>query len=1064
MNINRDYLIILDVKSGEVDSPNIYYFNTDKNTSNLYVQMVIKETNIEATPIDNATNYSIKANILKPNMVGKIVEGNLVNEAKAIYEFKLPADCTDFSGNAKIEFEVYCTVDGVEEIATSFATKFKVHGSVLTEQNKYIEDSSDYPILKELMAEAKELNTQSKELNADSRKLHEELSGALEAEEQRKSNESDRIANENTRIEAETDRIEAESSRISAETDRIDNENIRESNEATREVAEQTRRSNETTRIANENARKEAETARAGAEDTRVTAENNREAQETLRQEAEAARVAAEQDRAERIARVEQDNAIMRQEIDTTKVIVENQNDKIRRITDSDTRQDILINGLYNSYHGRLTATQEGNIVSLPEAKYGIATVDEIVGNTMVNCNKEADKSIVLTELINEEGTSNITLTQGVDGAKADVYVEGNTMVNVCDQEEAVAITTNTNTFPLRYLYASTNYILQFESDTNVTIDITLGDYTLSSQNIAVGLNKINITTPDTLADNNLVLDGIGFNASNIVVTEAVEGDFGYFKGMKSVGEQEGKVEVVSRNSDDTQSNKQELTHDPLRKVGDVADRYVLIDGKWYIERNCSTRAYEEGDIDIYKTDRINTVYPLASPVYEPIDYNPFDIYSDTTHISVNSNIPAKIKARNHGYNCMVKPSTTYTATYNVDGVAQKTTIVTPETLDDATRFTGTGTLDNFLLLEGDISNPPAFFAGMRSCFDQEYDEEKGKWKVNIRVVGKNKFNGLGIGHGYINPITGDIVLSKTNIYFDFIPINVDEIYISAQIDVRGAIISQYDINKKFLKATDKAVPRRETLDKNTKFIRISVNYDKDVSSSLLDRNKVQIEEGDTATEYEPYTYNDITIYINEPLRKGDIIRAENRKILVERHSGSGVLDGSDDENWWKTTIYSGDRKNTIAFRCPLIGANQKGKVISNSFKFSQYLWENDIECISIIENDNIDIRIAKTKLLKYNGSYDTDKLKQWLSENPVTVVYELASPVIEEVQTDYTRLMLECYENATVYFNSHIPPTSTIRYTANVISTTEIMSVNDEQDSMIIDNATQIAMITLTM
>ena len=84
----------------------------------------------------------------------------------------------------------------------------------------------------------------------------------------------------------------------------------------------------------------------------------------------------------------------------------------------------------------------------------------------------------------------------------------------------------------------------------------------------------------------------------------------------------------------------------------------------------------------------------------------------------------------------MLKPSTTYTATYNVDGTPQKTTIVTPATLDDATRFTGTGTLDNFLLLEGDISNPPAFFSAMRSCFDQEYDEVKGKWNVNIRVVG----------------------------------------------------------------------------------------------------------------------------------------------------------------------------------------------------------------------------------------------------------------------------------------------------------------------------------------
>ena len=126
MNINRDYLIILDVKSGEVDSPNIYYFNTDKNTSNLYVQMVLRETTVEANPIENAADYSIKANILKSHMVANEVEGTLVNPGKAIYEFVLPADCTDFSGNAKIEFEVYAG----DKIITSFATKFKVIASI----------------------------------------------------------------------------------------------------------------------------------------------------------------------------------------------------------------------------------------------------------------------------------------------------------------------------------------------------------------------------------------------------------------------------------------------------------------------------------------------------------------------------------------------------------------------------------------------------------------------------------------------------------------------------------------------------------------------------------------------------------------------------------------------------------------------------------------------------------------------------------------------------------------------------------------------------------------------
>ena len=108
-----------------------------------------------------------------------------------------------------------------------------------------------------------------------------------------------------------------------------------------------------------------------------------------------------------------------------------------------------------------------------------------------------------------------------------------------------------------------------------------------------------------------------------------------------------------------------------------------------------------------------------------------------------------------------------------------------------------------------------------------------------------------------------------------------------------------------------------------------------------------------------------------------------------------------------------------------------------------------DVNCI---------ITISKTR------ASNLLEFKTYLSNNPLTVVYQLAEPIIEEVETDYTRLMLESYENATVYFNSHIPPVSTIRYQANVISTTEIMAVNNEQDAMLIDNATQIAMITLTM
>ena len=181
---------------------------------------------------------------------------------------------------------------------------------------------------------------------------------------------------------------------------------------------------------------------------------------------------------------------------------------------------------------------------------------------------------------------------------------------------------------------------------------------------------------------------------------------------------------------------------------------------------------------------------------------------------------------------------------------------------------------------------------------------------------------------------------------------------------------------------------------------------------------------------------------------------------------GEVVLDGSDDEDWMLASEGSWKIGSTTAFISyeHVEKVDISHKFYSNNFEFiGENFVTSDKEQIGFNSgggSNYVCIRVLNSKL----QTQDTTGFKQWLSENPTTVVYQLAEPVIEEVETDYTRLMLESYENATVYFNSHIFPTSTIRYQANVISTSEIMSVSDQQDAMIIDNATQIAMITLTM
>lgn len=78
-NINRDYLVVLNTKTGSLTAPNMYFFNTDKSTNNIYVQLVIKETVVQASPIENATDYAIKMNIIKLHFYLVILFNKLSN-------------------------------------------------------------------------------------------------------------------------------------------------------------------------------------------------------------------------------------------------------------------------------------------------------------------------------------------------------------------------------------------------------------------------------------------------------------------------------------------------------------------------------------------------------------------------------------------------------------------------------------------------------------------------------------------------------------------------------------------------------------------------------------------------------------------------------------------------------------------------------------------------------------------------------------------------------------------------------------------------------------------------
>lgn len=558
----------------------------------------------------------------------------------------------------------------------------------------------------------------------------------------------------------------------------------------------------------------------------------------------------------------------------------------------------------------------------------------------------------------------------------------------------------------LKYLYPNTEYIIQFEADNIGEFHYQLnGSY--GDINVVKGINKFNLTTKDTINWLNLDLSGIGFNMSKVVVTPKVEQTFGYFKGMKSVGECED-LEVVSSNNDNTLSNKQTMTHEPLRGLPNgVKDKYVIIDGKWYIERNTTlysfngvndnwniqtnlekqttirfqywgqkyhkglstknnilcdtlptknndewekdTEGFEHGIYDLnvrilksrleevsvegfkkwLTKNPVKLLTTRATPTYEPIDYNPFEVYSNTTHISNNSNIPCNMVIRNSGFNCMLKPNTTYTVSSN-NGLSS---VVTKDSIGDSVlRFydkdtTSVTKMNKVLVLEGDYitGNPPipAFFKGMESTFEQELvtdeqDKNYGKYKVNVKAT---------------NP-----------------------------------------------------------------------------------DNKQE---------------NNITFYIKEPLRGvGDIkdkVYVKEDKVVVERNCVSYVLDPnkipSPSPGDTKLYMYNIAANNSII-------NTRYGKVVCNSFAcdVNNAHDRSRANTISTVVDGTVPngvIRIITDK--------NKETLKQYLQQNPTTVIYQLATPVYEEVEYFDLKLFVEIFKDTTIIYNSNIPVTSTINYTFSV-------------------------------
>ena len=1425
-NINKDYLVIVDVKKSSISLANgSMTFNIlDKNTSNIFVNLVINTSTNELihrfTNIENAEDYTVVMNILKPNNEYLTLEGELRDKEKAVFEFNLPIEARDVIGTYVCELLTKCYINGQEEVTASDKMSYIVKESILNDLDDVITEEPSYPVVMELLDKLSDVERY------------------------------------------EDDVRQAETARKLAETARVEAEAIRE---------------------------QEHDVAMQDIEDKII--------------EVEGRAVEIETNIADKFKK-------QNDKLSAMEVVNNVQNERLVKVEEKNKKQDYSLACLFTRTD-RVEINFDGNSEHLVNSKDGLAIVNSFEGQTMVNLNKEADKSLTLNGNIDKTGQS-VDVTEGADGGLVDVYAQGNTMVNVCDQEDSIPLTmsytvetgnhvafrgeydgkanpyvygntlwidndteevltefgetkdlrlqssfednlvtegenagkykvdyvstgknlfdvntmktswwvstnkvekeisnvnysilvpiknnttyviscgdyydreayalldenynallignkddvvhntvnakyliyymnstgiddlsniqleegsvateyepykeytktlylnspllegdsievqgnnivhvhrmdkvvldgsgaitshatidgtkmrwrvyydskvknlTDSSQIPLfcdkyktatasetwncsegicqntsgntiflylekyndgsdeslaslraelqaspativyelatptyevistndnlyidsyvaghldfdsavpisevyfnravsttvKYLKPNTQYIIQFEADNAGKLtNIFLGRDGNTSVNITFskGLVRTSVATLEDVSYAYFSLIGIGCNISNIVVTEAVNEDFGYFQGMKSVGELEGnEIEIKSSADGQDKSNIQTIQlSEPLRGLpGGVCDKIVKIDGEWYIERNCGVfnmtgtdvqwsysnadgkawinfhvddikqhvdtlvltekypwiknnmhtrvQSYTIGGVwqeglscirivledwtidqceEYLNKNPFTAIYQLATPTYEKIDYNPLSVYKDLTHISTNSTIPANLKVKNHGFNTLLKPSTTYTIASS-QGVQ---IFQTGATLDDCLRLYGTGTMKNVRVLEGAITDTdliPSHFDGIESAFEQEYDEEVGKYKVEIKTVGKNLFDGIW-ELGTLSGVDGNPVYINSEIYTpNFIKLPTGREVTLSTDDHSGYIALRfYDRDYNFIGTN--LTFNLEIVKRATFTVPNNISYMKiKLITTKLD-TKLQVEEGNTATEYEPYESSTISFYLDEPLRGIGNIRDEVKvlgdKVKVTRRCGEVVLDGSED--WRQTTVTGWNKQIYEMINSTLdIKANESSTAIPNIV--SDILLAVDMN--KLVNHDVYGItvwRLSTTEpsfFIDVKSVTNVDRLKQWLSNNPITVVYELAEPTVELIALDEEELLLESYRDGYISFDSNIPVMDVwLEYSVAVPmldNVLETASITDEQDFLIVDLATQLAIMQLTM
>ena len=203
------------------------------------------------------------------------------------------------------------------------------------------------------------------------------------------------------------------------------------------------------------------------------------------------------------------------------------------------------------------------------------------------------------------------------------------------------------------------------------------------------------------------------------------------------------------------------------------------------------------------------------------------------------------------------------------------------------------------------------------------------------------------------------------------------------------------------------------------------------------------ITHGDNIT-LKKYMEENVEIVLNSPLLEGDRIEIKDGKLCHYHKMGMVVFDGSED---WTVSADKQHLTNTIHFQIqntkltPIMKINSL--LINNQF-INHRIWEKDHEGTFCASNGNFGISILRSKL----STLDKDGFKQWLHENPITLVYELETPTYEDITNLQSVPTLKTYLECSMEIDTDLPIDTNVTYRTNLSSVYVMERELDELDN----------------